>query len=94
MRGAVLQVVVNPPGQHLLGETHHVRLDVEMFVAPHLARGSSSSLDLIHHQRDAVLLTDGRQPLEELWTAVVVASLGLYGLRDNASHRVTGYSLQ
>ena len=93
MRGAVLQVVVNPPGQHLLGETHHVRLDVEMFVAPHLARGSSSGLDLVHHQGDVVLLTDGRQPLEELWTAVVVASLGLYRLRDNASNRVAGNSL-
>ena len=94
VRGAVRQVVVDPSRQHLLRETHHVRLDVEMFVAPHLAGGATSSLDLVHHQGDVVLLTDGRQPLEELWTAVVVASLGLYGLRDNASHRVTGYSLQ
>ena len=62
----MLQVVVDPSRQHLLRETHHVRLDVEMFVAPHLSRGPSAGLDLVHHQGDVVLLGDGRQALEEL----------------------------
>ena len=66
MRRAVLQVVVDPSRQHLLRETHHVRLDAEMFVAPHLAGGPGSGLDLVHHQGDVVLLPDGRQALEKL----------------------------
>ena len=66
VRRSVLQVVVDPSRQHLLRETHHVRLDVEMFVAPHLSRGPSAGLDLVHHQGDVVLLADGRQALEEL----------------------------
>ena len=90
----MLQVVVDPSRQHLLRETHHVRLDTEMFVAPHLAGGSTSGLNLVHHQGDVVLLTNGRQPLEELWTAVVVSSLGLYWFRYDAGHRVPSYSLQ
>ena len=36
--GAVLQVVVHAPGQHLLGEGHHVSLEPEMLVRPHLTR--------------------------------------------------------
>ena len=58
VRRAVPQVVVDPSRQHLLRETHHVRLDVEMFVAPHLSRGPSAGLDLVHHQGDVVLMTN------------------------------------
>ena len=94
VRRAVGQVVVNPSRQHFLGETHHVRLDTEMFVAPHLTRGPASGLDLVHHQGDVVLLTDGGQTLEELWTAVVVSPLGLDGFGDDAGHWVTRSSLQ
>ena len=67
VRRAVGQVVVNPSRQHFLGETHHVRLDTEMFVAPHLAGSSTSGLDLVHHEGDVVLLADGRQATEEGW---------------------------
>ena len=94
VRRSVLQVVVDPSRQHLLRETHHVRLDVEMFVAPHLARGSSSSLDLIHHQGDVVLLTNLLQSLEKVGAAVIVTALRLDGLRDDARHRLTVLSLK
>ena len=33
--------------------------------------------NLVHHERDVVVLADLRQPSEERWRPVVVAALGL-----------------
>ena len=87
VRRSVLQVVVDPARQHLLGEAYHVGLDIEVLVAPHLAAGPGSGLNLVHHEGDVVLLADGSQTLEKLRTAVIVSSLRLYRLRDDPRHR-------
>ena len=38
LRWTMLHVVEHSPGQHLLGEGHHVCFDTKVLVTPHLAR--------------------------------------------------------
>ena len=80
-------------GQHLLGEGDHVCLHVEVFVGPHAARAPGPGLHLVHHEGDVALLAHPRQPLEEVRAAVVVAALGLDGLRDDPRHGLAVNSL-
>ena len=46
VRGPVLEVVVDPPGHHLLAEADHVGAEAELGVAPHTSSCSSTSLHL------------------------------------------------
>ena len=94
VRGPVLQVVVHAPWQHLLGEGHHVGLQPEVLVGPHLARASGPGLDLVHHQGYVVLLTNVLQSLEKVGAAVIVAALRLDWLRDDARHGLAVQSLE
>ena len=86
VRGTVLQVVVDPAGDHLLGETHHVGMDPKVLVAPHCSGGPAPRLNLVHHQGYVPLSTDLLQSLEELRTGVVVSALGLDGFGYNPCH--------
>merc|ERR1719500_2353700 len=80
-------LVVDAPGQHLLGEAHNVWRDAEVFVGPHLTSASSSCLDLVNHEGDVVLFADRFHALEEEGRTMEVSSLSLERFTDHSSHR-------
>ena len=87
MRWSMLQVVINSSRTHFLRETYNIRFNAKMLVTPHLACGSASSLHLVHHQGHIPLPRDLLQALKKLWTGVVVSTLSLDWLGDDACHR-------
>ena len=62
-------LVVDAPGEHLLGEGHHVGAVVDVggvevvLVGPHLAGGAAARLDLVAEEGDPVLGGDLAQAL-------------------------------
>jgi len=83
---SVFHIVEDSTGHHLFGETYYVCLDVEMFMAPHFARSSTSSLYLVHHEGDVVLFTDVCDSLKEGWRSVIVSSFCLDRFRDDTCY--------
>lgn len=80
--------MVEASNQHFLAEGDNVRwsVKVEMLMAPHLASGATARLHLVDQQRGAILPGNLLQTLEELRRALVVSTLGLDWLDDDAGH--------
>merc|ERR1719360_31807 len=86
--GPELRFVVEAACQHLLAERHDVRglREVKPLVTPHLPRGSSAGLDLVHQVDNVVLLAQSLQTLEPLVGSMMVSALGLYRLHYDPRH--------
>ena len=82
--------VVVSTSQQLFRECDNIgrRGKIPMIMGPDISGSSSASLYLVHDEDDSVLFGNVAESLEEGWTTVMVASLGLNRLHDDGSHVV------
>ena len=73
---------------HLLAEGHDVWFDAEPLMGPPFAGNANASLDFVENEECFVFVAKFAQPLQELWTEMVVAPFTLDRLDDDCGNVV------